>query len=148
MIPRENQEALITFIDYKAAFDTESQKFLDNALSSANVSPKVRRIIQSIFRVASGCVRIGNNTSKTFNISRGVLQGDIFSPVAFIAGLWKIFAAHDTLDDAGVTIGNLQTEYAYVLLSMQTMSDLLTTTLMWKLSVYQQYIVAQAMMHQ
>ena len=105
MILRENQEALITFIDYKAAFDTESQKFLDNALSSANVSTKVRRIIQSIFRAASGCVRIGNNTSKTFNISRGVLQGDIFSPVAFIAGLWKIFAAHDTLDDAGVTIG-------------------------------------------
>ena len=105
MILRENQEALITFIDYKAAFDTESQKCLDNALSSANVSTKVRRIIQSIFRAASGCVRIGNNTSKTFNISRGVLQGDIFSPVAFIAGLSKIFAAHDTLDDAGVTIG-------------------------------------------
>ena len=105
MILRENQEALITFIDYKAAFDPESQKFLDNALSSANVSTKVRRIIQSIFRAASGCVRIGNNTSKTFNISCGVLQGDIFSPVAFIAGLWKIFAAHDTLDDAGVTIG-------------------------------------------
>ena len=25
--------------------------------------------------------------------------------MAFIAGLWKIFAAHDILDDAGVTIG-------------------------------------------
>ena len=105
IILRKNQEALVTFIENKAAFDTESQKFLDNALSSANVSTKVRRIIQFIFRAASGCVRIGNNTSKTFNISRGVLQGDIFSPVAFIAGLWKIFAAHDTLDGAGLTIG-------------------------------------------
>ena len=104
MILRENREAVITFIDYKAAFDTESQKFLDNALSSANVSIKVRRIIQSIFRAASGCVRICNSTSETFNISRGVLQGDIFSPVAFIAGLWKIFATHDT-PEAGVTVG-------------------------------------------
>ena len=104
MILRENQEALVTFIDYKAAFDTESQRFLDNALGSANVSIKVRRIIQSIFRAASGCVRIGNSTSQTFDISRGVLQGDIFSPVAFIAGLWKIFADHDT-PDAGITVG-------------------------------------------
>ena len=104
MILRENREAIVTFIDYKAAFDTESQLFLDKALSSADVSIKVRRVIQSIFRAASGCVRIGNSTSETFNIARGVLQGDIFSPVAFIAGLWKIFATHD-IPDAGITVG-------------------------------------------
>ena len=96
MILRENREAVVAFIDYKAAFDTESQPFLDNALSCAGVSIKVRRIIQSIFRAASGCVRIGNSTSESFKIARGVLQGDIFSPVAFIAGLWKIFSTHDT----------------------------------------------------
>ena len=56
MILREDKEAVITFIDYKAAFDTESQRYLDNALSSAGVSVKVRRLIQSIFRMASGCV--------------------------------------------------------------------------------------------
>jgi len=104
MILREGREAVVSFIDYKAAFDTESQKFLDEALSDANVSYKVRRIIQAIFEAASGCVRIGNSTSDTFNISRGVLQGDIFSPVAFIAGLWKIFTAHDR-PQAGITVG-------------------------------------------
>lgn len=96
MIRRENQKDLITCIDNRAAFDTESQKFLDNALNSANVSIKVRRIIQSIFRVASGCASKGNNTFKTFNILRGVLQGDIFFPVAFIVSLWKIFTDQNT----------------------------------------------------
>ena len=104
MILREGREALVSFIDYKAAFDTESQAFLDEALSNANVSTKVRRIIQAIFNAASGCVRIGNSNSDAFNISRGVLQGDIFSPVAFIAGLWRIFATHDR-PGAGITVG-------------------------------------------
>ena len=36
---------------------------------------------------------------------RGVVQGDIFSPVAFIAGNWRIFTTHDC-PDAGVTIGS------------------------------------------
>ena len=63
------------------------------------------RVIQAVFQAALGCVRIGKETSQEFNISRGVLQGDIFSPVAFIAGLWKIFAAHDS-PNAGITLGS------------------------------------------
>ena len=111
MILREKRKAVVTFIDYSAAFDTESQQFLDEALGAAGVSGKVRRVIQSIFRVAQGCVRTQNADgtfvfSDFFDIKRGVLQGDIFSPVAFIVGLWRIFCLHDT-PDAGVTVGQL-----------------------------------------
>ena len=60
MLLRENHEAVVTFIDYSAASDTESQFFLDEALGAAEVSGKVRRIIQSIFRFAHGCVRTRN----------------------------------------------------------------------------------------
>jgi len=110
MLLRESREAVVTFIDYTAAFDTESQVFLDEALSSAGVSSKVRRMIQSIFAAASGCVRIRNpdgsvETSEPFNIARGVLQGDIFSPVAFIVGLWRTFSLHD-IPGSGVTVGD------------------------------------------
>ena len=110
MILRESREAIVTFIDYTAAFDTESQMFLDEALGSAGVSCKVRRVIQSIFNAASGCVRIRNpdgteQLSDAFDISRGVLQGDIFSPVAFIVGLWRTFTLHD-LPTAGITVGD------------------------------------------
>ena len=110
MVLKESKDAVITFIDYKAAFDTESQTFLDEALGHAGVSTKIRRIIQSIFNAATGCVQFRNpngssNTSEAFNISRGVLQGDIFSPVAFIVGLWRIFTLHDQ-PNAGITLGD------------------------------------------
>ena len=109
MILRESRQAVITFIDYTAAFDSVSQVFLDEALSSAGVSIKLRRVIQSIFRVATGCVRIQNPDgtcvlSEPFNISRGVLQGDIFSSVAFIVALWKTFMLHD-IPNAGIRVG-------------------------------------------
>ena len=81
---------LYIYIDYSAAFDTESQLFLDSALAETGVSSKVRRIVQAIFAAATGVVRIrqqdgGVEMSEPFNIERGVLQGDIFSPVCFIA---------------------------------------------------------------
>ena len=108
MILRESRKAVVTFIDYSTAFDTKSQIFLDEALSSAGVSIKLRRVIQAIFKAASGCVQTRNadgsvSFSESFDISRGVLQGDIFSAIAFIVGLWRIFVLHD-LPGAGVTI--------------------------------------------
>ena len=42
--------------------------------------------------------------NSTFDISRGVLQGEIFSPVAFITGLMQIFKTHDSTA-GGVTVG-------------------------------------------
>ena len=36
----EGRHAVITFIDYSAAFDTESQMFLDEALAEAGVGAK------------------------------------------------------------------------------------------------------------
>ena len=73
---RESRE---TVIDNSAAFDTESQIFLDEALGSAGVSFKLRRVIQALFRVASGAVRITNpdgttEHSKPFNISNGLCK--------------------------------------------------------------------------
>ena len=109
MILREGRQAVITFIDYSAAFDTESQVFLDEALAEAGVEAKVRRIVQAIFAAATGVVRLRQPDgtmalSEPFDIARGVLQGDIFSPVAFIAGLDRIFWLHD-VPNPGVTVG-------------------------------------------
>ena len=42
--------------------------------------------------------------SEPFNIERGVLQGDIFSPVCFIAGLDRIFRLYDHMDPS-MTVG-------------------------------------------
>ena len=112
MILREGRQAqdVITFIDYSAAFDSKSQLFLDEALAEAGVNANVRRIVQGIFAAATGvvCIRQADGTialSTPFNIARGVLQGDIFSPITFIAGLDRIFRRHD-VHTAGVTVGS------------------------------------------
>ena len=125
MLLREGREAIITFIDYSVAFDSESQKFLDEALGAAGVSTKIRRVIQAIFRVAHGCVRIRQNDgtfvhSELFDILRGVLQGDIFSPVAFIVGLWRIFSKYD-IPGAGVTVG--QSPYEVLVSKLEYADD-------------------------
>ena len=100
MVLREGRQAVVTFIDYSAAFDTERRLFLDSALVETGISSNVRRIVQAIFAAATGVVRIkqqdgGVELSEPFNIERGVLQGDIFSPVCFIAGLYRIFRLCD-----------------------------------------------------
>ena len=64
MILNEGREAVITFIDYRAAFDTESQLFLDEALADAGVPSNVRRIVQAIFTAAIGVVRVRQPNGK------------------------------------------------------------------------------------
>ena len=86
MILREDRHAVITFIDYSAAFDTESQMFLDEALAETGVGAKVRRIVQAIFAATTGVVRLRHldgtmKLSEPFDIARAVLQGDICSPL-------------------------------------------------------------------
>ena len=70
----------------------------------------LRRNIQAVFAAATGIVRVRlpsgvNVISEPFNIERGVLQGDIFSPVSFIAGLEKIFRIHGVAN-SGVVVDN------------------------------------------
>ena len=85
---REGRKAVITVIDYySAAFDAESQIFLDGALADAGVSAKVRRIIHAVFAAATGIVRVRRPTgvnvmAEPFNIERGVCQGNIFYSVS------------------------------------------------------------------
>ena len=133
MVLREGRRAVVTFIDYSAAFDTESQIFLDSALAEAGVSVKVRRIVVAIFAAATGVVRIrqpggGILLSEPFNIERGVLQGDIFSPVCFIAGLDRIFRLHDHVN-AGMTVGAGATQSVCLSASTQTTPRSSTRTL-------------------
>ena len=69
-----------------------SHKFLDEALGKAGASRKTRALFRAIYAAAQGTVRIlgsdGKFTlSKIFDIARGVIQGDIISPIFFIVTL-------------------------------------------------------------
>ena len=91
---------MVTFIDYHAAFDTISHRFLDESLTTAGVQPKIRRIVKAIYAEATGMVRLRLPSGETlcsepFPVRRGVNQGDIFSPQCFTLELDRIFRLHN-----------------------------------------------------
>ena len=90
--------------NYTAAFYSISHRFLDESLCEANVSPKVRRIIRAIYPCASGAVQIQRASgdkvfSDHFDIRRGAIQGDIYSPPSFTLALDRIFRRYDSFCD-------------------------------------------------
>ena len=98
------RRAILTFVDYKDAFSSIAHAFLDKALSEANVSAKLRRLVRAVYAQAGGKVRVrcpdGSYVySPAFEINRGVLQGDIYSPALFIIGLAVVFEMAELRDD-------------------------------------------------
>ena len=89
------------YIDYTAAFDSVSHKFMDVTLSNSGASAKSRAIFRSIYDAAAGITRVngtdggGKLFSGVFNVGRGVVQVDIISPVLFILALDQIIQDHD-----------------------------------------------------
>ena len=71
-----NEKCVITFIDFAAAFDSISHKFLDQALGTAGAKRKTRALFRAIYAAAEGAVRLASDDgkislSKTFNVERG-----------------------------------------------------------------------------
>ena len=109
---RLDKKISITFVDYTAAFDTVSHKFLDQDLKDAGAPIKVRAMFQAIYQAATAyttTLGVGgeNINSKKFPIRRGVLQGDITSPLYFILALELILRKFDARQDKGVSFMDL-----------------------------------------
>ena len=102
---------MVTFIDFAAAFDSVSHVFLDRALDKAKASRKTRALFREIYRAAQGAARVkganGQFTfSKTFDIERGVIQGDIISPIFFIIALDQLVQHYDK-SGQGISVGHI-----------------------------------------
>ena len=54
----QGERLVATFVDYSAAFDSVSHKFIDTALSDAGASAKSRAIFRAIYRAASATTRV------------------------------------------------------------------------------------------
>ena len=84
-----------------------SHRFLDETLKKAGASNKTRAMFRAMYAAASAYTAIadtdgGKVRSKKFQINRGVVQGDIVSPLYFILALQLILERHDTAEDKGV----------------------------------------------
>ena len=57
-IVKNTKSCVVTFIDYKAAFDSISHKFMDATLKKAGASRKSRTIFRAFYSAATGSARV------------------------------------------------------------------------------------------
>ena len=79
------------FIDYEKAFDSVEHFAIFQALRKINVNETYVKILENIYRNASAKIHLDNHISDSFNINRGVRQGDPISPKLFTAAIEEIF---------------------------------------------------------
>ncbi|CAG5084863.1 Similar to jockey\pol: RNA-directed DNA polymerase from mobile element jockey (Drosophila funebris) [Cotesia congregata] len=78
------------FVDFKRAFDSVPHVLLWNKLFKAGISPKIFRILKILYDQAICQIRSGGMLSEKFEVTEGVLQGEILSPLLFILYLYDI----------------------------------------------------------
>ena len=101
---------IITYIDFVAAFDSVLHSYLLTALKQYGVPLKYCRLVEAIYESATVRVRIqeaggARSYSRNIAIKRGVIQGDIPSPVCFLVALDKLMKEHGGLN-TGIQITN------------------------------------------
>ena len=94
---------VITYIDFTAAFDSILHSYLFKALKEYGVPAKYCRLVKAVYKSAMVRVRLvqqGGQRSYSRNISidRGVIQGDIPSPICFLVSVDKLLKEHGCLD--------------------------------------------------
>ena len=75
--------AIITFIDFKKAFDSLHRESLWRILECYGIPMKYILIMQDMYKDNQCAVRTGNELSEWFHIGTGVKQGCILSPLLF-----------------------------------------------------------------
>ena len=85
-------------VDYSSAFDSLSHIYLFFTLKRAGTSVKTRQIYKAIYSAAKLFVEINGETTGLFSVGRGVLEGDITSPIYFNVGLENVLRQADELN--------------------------------------------------
>ena len=61
-----NRKCVVTYIDFTAAFDTISHKFMNSTLAKAGASRKSRAIFRAIYAAAAGIARVNGTGGNYF----------------------------------------------------------------------------------
>ena len=75
---------VVTFIDFKKAFDSIRWAALDNILSAYGIPPKLRKAVMALYYGAKVVVTTTDGAADPFDLSAGVLQGDTLAPYLFV----------------------------------------------------------------
>lgn len=86
IIDKHNQfkkPLVITFLDFKSAFDSVYRQALPILLKYRGIPQKIIDLIDMLYHDSQSVVRIGQQLSTPFETKSGVKQGSILSPVLF-----------------------------------------------------------------
>ena len=93
------REIVINFIDFKKAFDSLHRPTIWNNLQSYGLPMKIINIIRLMYDGSTSCVRVRGINTERSEITSGVRQGDVLSPVLFIIVLdWVVRKTCDISD--------------------------------------------------
>lgn len=80
---QKRSKVFALFVDFKSAFPSVNHNILWHKLFKIGLSAKIIRILRKIYEHANGSVKQGSRTSEAFEITEGVLQGEVLSPILF-----------------------------------------------------------------
>ena len=83
-VKANNLPAIITFIDFKKAFDSIHRAKMMRILKAYGIPPNLLRAIEQMYTNTRARVQTPDGETQQFNISAGVLQGDTLAPFLFI----------------------------------------------------------------
>ena len=83
----KNLPAVITFIDFKKAFDTIHRGKLMKILSAYGVPDRIVKAVEVMYSNTKAKVLSPDGETTLFDIKAGVLQGDTLAPYLFIIAL-------------------------------------------------------------
>lgn len=103
----KNLTLYYAFVDLEKAFDRVPRKVLWWAMRTVGIEEWVVRLVQGMYRNARSRVMVGGSYSEEFDVTVGVHQGSVLSPLLFIIVLealsrefrtgtpWELFFADD-----------------------------------------------------
>lgn len=78
-----NQEVHLLFVDLKKAYDSIPLVKLWEALQHTNINAETIKAIKSLYNGARTQIKIGNNLTTGFTVTKGLRQGCCISPTLF-----------------------------------------------------------------
>ncbi|XP_028982346.1 uncharacterized protein LOC114841502 [Diachasma alloeum] len=72
------------FIDFRRAFDSVPHSLLWSKLFNLGLSSKILNVLIDLYNKAEAYVKLRGDKTRNFEITEGVLQGEILSPLLFI----------------------------------------------------------------
>ena len=83
-VKANNLPAIITFIDFKKAFDSIHRAKMIRILKAYGIPPNLLKAIDQMYKNTKARIATPDGETKLFDISAGVLQGDTLAPFLFI----------------------------------------------------------------